>query len=168
MKKIILPAAMTLLLFQLMVNITSFSNLAIADTSNIKKVEKVEMSTLLNLKNEEAKLDKEKKKIDAANDLLILSENRMDKKLVNINKKLTELNNKIADDKKSKSKKIKRMTDVYSKMPPNQAAAIIQTLDIKMAAAALRGMDNKKAGKILGSMNPAFARELSIVLLGMN
>jgi len=168
MKKIILPTIMALLSLQLMVNITSFSNMAIADSSDIKEVEKVEMSTLLNLKNEQESLDKSRRTIDSATTLLEISEARIDKKLDLINKKINELNLKIADNKKTKSKKIKRMTDVYSKMPPLAAAGIIQTLDIKMAAAALGGMDNKKAGKILSAMESNFARELSIVLLGMD
>lgn len=82
-------------------------------------------------------------------------------KLADLEKKI----NKMMDDANVlKDDKIKHLVGVYSSMKPKSAAAVIETLDMRLAVKILAGMRGKTAGSILNSVEPKKAAKLSEAL----
>lgn len=91
-------------------------------------------------------------------------EQSLDSKLAKLNALEKRLNKMIADANVLKDDKIKHLVGVYSSMKPKRAAAVIETLDMKLAVKILSGMRGKVAGNILNSVEPKKAAKLSEAL----
>lgn len=95
-------------------------------------------------------------------------EQELDQKL----KKLTELEGRIkkmleqADA--TKDKKVKHLVAVYTNMKSKNAASVIEKLDMELAVKILSGMNGRKAGEILGYVEPAKAAKISQALTNLN
>ncbi|RZB34910.1 MAG: hypothetical protein SRB1_00678 [Desulfobacteraceae bacterium Eth-SRB1] len=72
-------------------------------------------------------------------------------KLQELEKKLTALLEMVEE---KNNKKYKSMAKVYESVPPARAGSMLEKLDIKTAAAIIMNMKSKKAGAILGHVNP--------------
>ncbi len=79
----------------------------------------------------------------------------------NLKKKLEDLIKKV---ELIKSKKIKHLVSVYSNMEPQQAAKVLEKLDVNLAVKILAGMRGRKAGEILSYMEANKAAQLSKAL----
>ncbi|MBW2663833.1 MAG: hypothetical protein JRD93_18100 [Deltaproteobacteria bacterium] len=78
--------------------------------------------------------------------------------LQEIEKRLTALLEMVEerDDRKYKS-----MAKIYESVPPARAGSMLEKLDIRTAAAIIMNMKTKKAGAILGHVNPAKSVEIT-------
>jgi len=63
--------------------------------------------------------------------------------------------------KEINSQKYKDLAKIYEAAPPAQAGFMLEKLDRKTAAAIIMNMKSKKAGDILGHMNPAKSVEVT-------
>ncbi|WP_245577873.1 MotE family protein [Maridesulfovibrio bastinii] len=91
-------------------------------------------------------------------------EQSLDKKLAKLADLEKRLKKMIEDANVLKDQKIKHLVGVYSSMKAKSAAAVIETLDMKLAVKILAGMRGKTAGNILNSVDPKKAAILSEAL----
>lgn len=63
--------------------------------------------------------------------------------------------------KEMNSQKYKDLAKIYEAAPPTQAGFMLEKLDTKTAAAIIMNMKSKKAGDVLGQMNPAKSVEVT-------
>ena len=67
----------------------------------------------------------------------------------------------IKDAEETKDAKFRHLVDVLSNMKSKQAAAVLETLDPKIAVRVLAGMRGRQAGDILTFVKPAIAAKLT-------
>jgi flagellar motility protein MotE (MotC chaperone) len=73
----------------------------------------------------------------------------------------------IKDAEESKDAKFRHLVDVLSNMKSKQAAAVLETLDPKIAVRVLAGMRGRQAGDILTFVKPEIAAHLTEALARM-
>ena len=78
--------------------------------------------------------------------------------LQEIEKKITVLLEMVEE---RDNKKYKSMAKIYESVPPARAGSMLEKLDIRTAAAIIMNMKTKKAGAILGHVNPAKSVEIT-------
>jgi flagellar motility protein MotE (MotC chaperone) len=94
-------------------------------------------------------------------------EQQIDTKLVQLQELEAKIQRMLEDAQELKDKKLRHLVDVYSNMKAKQAAAVIETLDQKIAVKILAGMRGRQAGEILTFVQPAKAAKLSEALTRM-
>jgi len=67
----------------------------------------------------------------------------------------------------TKDEKLRHLIDVYTNMKPKQAAAVLETLDERIAVKILAGMKGRQAGEILTGVSAKKAATLSEQLTKM-
>ena len=77
------------------------------------------------------------------------------------------LGNMIKDAEETKDAKFRHLVDVLSNMKSKQAAAVLETLDPKIAVRVLAGMRGRQAGEILTFVKPEIAAHLTEALARM-
>jgi len=135
----------------------------ISEPISAGKVQEEERLTYLaeQLKNERLDLHKRKR------NLVVLEKNvkkwegnlqyKIDK-LIALEQRLHSLS---MDVKENEAKRISSLTGVYENMDPEQAARVIESMDIDMAVSIFLKMGKRQAGRILGVMNPQRASNVS-------
>jgi flagellar motility protein MotE (MotC chaperone) len=63
------------------------------------------------------------------------------------------------------SQDVQRLVNLYRNMKPEEAAAIMDDLDLEVTFTVLAGMSERDAGPILAELDPVLARALSRILL---
>jgi flagellar motility protein MotE (MotC chaperone) len=76
----------------------------------------------------------------------------VDKKLAALKTAQQELAQLLTQKNEAESKKIKELSQIYEKMEPAKAAALLVALDEKLAIGILGGIKKKTAGKILNEI----------------
>jgi len=110
---------------------------------------------------------KKQEELAAKEKALAALEQELDQKLVRLQELEAKLNRMLEDAKEVRDKKLKHLIDVYSNMKAKQAAAVIETLNEKIAVKILAGMRGRQAGEILTYVKPAKAARLSEQLTKM-
>ena len=67
----------------------------------------------------------------------------------------------IKDAEETKDAKFRHLVDVLANMKSKQAAAVLETLDPKIAVRVLSGMRGRQAGEILTFVKPEIAAKLT-------
>jgi flagellar motility protein MotE (MotC chaperone) len=91
-------------------------------------------------------------------------ETELDQKLATIEKRNKELRAMLDEAKLIKDKKVKHLVDVYSNMKAQQAAQVLESLDMQLAVKILSGMRGRQAGEILTYVSADKAAKLSEAL----
>nr|WP_116304781.1 hypothetical protein [Nitratidesulfovibrio sp. HK-II]GBO94993.1 flagellar protein FlbB [Nitratidesulfovibrio sp. HK-II] len=73
----------------------------------------------------------------------------------------------LKDAQGMKDEKLRHLVDVYTNMKAKQAAAVLETLDEKIAVRILAGMRGRQAGEILTFVQAEKAAKLSEALTRM-
>lgn len=122
------------------------------------KEETIDLKYLISKKLE---IEKEEKRIAAKKAELLSIQDEINKKIA----KLTQLRDEIRSemDKKNaaEAKKFKHLIKVYSTMKPQNAAELIEKLDIKLAIELMSQMKGDAVGKILSFVKIEKAAEIS-------
>jgi len=79
-------------------------------------------------------------------------------KLTNLQKSIESL---ITSQEKLRNKKIRHLAVIYSNMPAEKAAKLMEELESKVVISILRMMDGKTAGRILSYITPKKAAKIS-------
>ena len=83
--------------------------------------------------------------------------------LQEIEKRLTTLLEMVEE---RDNRKYKSMAKLYESVPPARAGSMLEKLDTRTAAAIIMNMKSKKAGAILGHVNPAKSVEITREITG--
>jgi flagellar motility protein MotE (MotC chaperone) len=94
-------------------------------------------------------------------------ENELDTKIQNLQALEERLGKMLEEAGETKDKKLRHLVDVYSNMKAKQAAAVLETLDEKIAVRILAGMRGRQAGEILSFVDAQKAARLSEALTKM-
>ncbi|MFV0423442.1 hypothetical protein [Oleidesulfovibrio sp.] len=94
-------------------------------------------------------------------------ERELDTKIQNLQALEDRLAKMLEEAGEVKDKKLRHLVDVYSNMKAKQAAAVLETLDEKIAVRILAGMRGRQAGEILSFVNAQKAARLSEALTKM-
>jgi len=81
-------------------------------------------------------------------------------------KDLEAILQKMLDEAKAvKDSRIQKLIDVYTSMKPQQAAIVMETIDVPLAVKVLAGMKSQQAGQILNKMSKNKAATISEELI---
>lgn len=81
-------------------------------------------------------------------------------------KDLETILKKMLDEANSvKDTRMQKLIDVYTNMKPQQAASVMETIDVPLAVKVLAGMKSRQAGEILNKMSKTKAAKISEELI---
>jgi flagellar motility protein MotE (MotC chaperone) len=127
-------------------------------------VSPAEIQVLESLTRRREDLDKRAAALDMREKLLVATEQRLDQKLVEIQKVETAIKTSLRTLSEEEAAQIASLVKVYESMKPKEAAAILQGLDRKILIDVAARMKEAKMSAILAAMEPERARELTVLL----
>ncbi len=123
-----------------------------------------EMDLLKELSKRRDIIDKEKTDLNVREQILKATENKIDKKVVELKALQTQLENLMKQYEKKENSKILSLVKIYETMKPKDAAKIFNELEMPVLLRVVSNMKEVKVAPVIASMDPAKARELSIEL----
>jgi flagellar motility protein MotE (MotC chaperone) len=85
----------------------------------------------------------------------------VDRKLTDLSKVRAELQGLFQEVNAEEQQRLRKLSAMYGKMEPEQAAKILDGLDKQLAVEILSGIKDKSAGRILASMDQKRAAQLT-------
>ncbi len=124
-------------------------------------IEDKTLSTLRQLKNG---LDQRSKTLDQREKSVKQAEDQLKQRITELEQLEASIQQRLLDESKVKSKKIKRLTAVYEGMKPDRSAPVIERMELATVVKIFLLMDEKKVGKILSFLPPEKAVTISQAL----
>lgn len=124
----------------------------------------IEDKTLASLRQYKQELDQRASDLDKRAAALKAAEEKLQQRITELEQLEASIQQRIQDEAKIKSKKIKRLTAVYEGMKPDKAAAVIAQMELATVVKIFLLMDEKKVGKILSFLPPEKAVTISQAL----
>lgn len=123
-----------------------------------------EDETLTKLREYKGELDSRKSVLDQREKDIQQAEDRLKQRITELEQLEASIQQRLLDESKVKSKKIKRLTAVYEGMKPERAAPVIARMELATVVKIFLLMDEKKVGKILSFLPPEKAVVISQAL----
>jgi flagellar motility protein MotE (MotC chaperone) len=120
-----------------------------------------ELQTLQNLGTRRGQLDDRERKLDTQMQLLAAAEGKVDAKLAAMNALKAQLQGLLGQVDKQQASETDRLTLVYQKMKPRDAAAIMATLDDQVRIPVAAKMKDAALAAILAQMPTVEAKKLT-------
>ncbi len=98
---------------------------------------------------------------------LLALQQQMEARVKELNELESKVGNMLQNATQTQDNKIGQLVDMYAAMKPKQAAAVLETLDDKIAVQVLANLKPRQAGEILSYMNPTRTAVLSELLTKM-
>lgn len=118
-------------------------------------------------------INRKKNQKDTKEEFLTNQTKNLEEETQKINNQLNELNQKTHDisnyqdnRKKKSEQEVTRLAHVYEQMPPRDAAAIFNVLDIRVLVPVAQHMSPRKISSVIGGMLPDRANILTQYLIG--
>ena len=138
-----------------------------AQMKNDQKVVK-ETIDLKYLIQRKARFEKEEKRIAEKKSELLAIQDDINKKIAELTKLRDEIKSEKAQKKAAEEQQFKHLIKIYSAMKPQNAADLIEKLDIKLAIELLSRMKGDAVGKILSFVKIDKAAKISEGLIKQN
>lgn len=122
------------------------------------KEETIDLKYLISKKLE---IEKEEKRIAAEKAELLSIQDEINKKIAKLTQLRDEIRSEVAKKKAVEEQKFKHLIKVYSTMKPQNAAELIEKLDIKLAIELMSKMKGDAVGKILSFVKIEKAAKIS-------
>ena len=135
-----------------------------AEASPAVAGEVIEDETLTSLRKYRDDLDQRSKNLDQRESSLKEAEDQLERRIQELEQLEASIQQRLIDESKVKSKKIKRLTAVYEGMKPERAAPVIEKMELETVVKIFLLMDEKKVGKILSFLPPEKAVTISQAL----
>ena len=129
-----------------------------------KKDEKKSKEETIDLKyliSKKLEIEMEEKRIAAKKAELLSIQDEINKKIAKLSQLRDEIKSEVTKKKTAEEQKLKHLIKVYSAMKPQNAAELIEKLDIKLAIALMSKMKGDAVGKILSFVKIEKAAEIS-------
>jgi flagellar motility protein MotE (MotC chaperone) len=120
-----------------------------------------ELQTLQNLQTRRGQLDDREQKLDTQIQLLAAAEAKVDAKIKAMNLVKGQIQGLLGQADQQQQADVDRLTSVYQKMKPADAAAVMATLDEKVRIAVVAKMKDAALAAILGKMPTEEAKKLT-------
>lgn len=137
------------------------NNLSLKEEKKITPEEKQIIQALDNLQKEREKINQEKERLNKLKERLLAQEEELKKKVDEIVLLKKNIDDSIKKLKLEQDNKIKWFARVYSQMPPEQVAPIIEKLNDELALQILSQIDDRQVGKIIAAMGTNQAVKLT-------
>lgn len=124
----------------------------------------IEDETLSTLRQLKDGLDQRSKTLDQREQTVRQAEDQLKQRITELEQLEASIQQRLLDESKVKSKKIKRLTAVYEGMKPNRSAPVIARMELATVVKIFLLMDEKKVGKILSFLPPEKAVIISQAL----
>ena len=124
----------------------------------------IDDETLTELRKFRAEIEQRSKKLDAREQALQKAEEQLKQRITELEQLEASIQQRLVDESKVKSKKIKRLTAVYEGMKPEKAAPVIAKMELATVVKIFLLMDEKKVGKIISYLPPDKAVTISQAL----
>ncbi len=124
----------------------------------------IEDKTLSSLRQLKDGLDQRSKALDQREQTVQQAEEKLKQRITELEQLEASIQQRLLDESKVKSKKIKRLTAVYEGMKPNRSAPVIARMELATVVKIFLLMDEKKVGKILSFLPPEKAVVISQAL----
>lgn len=122
------------------------------------KEETIDLNYLISKKLE---IEKQEKSVAAKKSELLSIQDEINKKIEKLTQLRDEIRAEVAKKKVIEEQKLKHLIKVYSTMKPQNAAELIEKLDIKLAIELMSKMKGDDVGKILSFVKIEKAAEIS-------
>lgn len=123
-----------------------------------------EDETLTGLRAYKEQLDARTRKLDQREQSIQEAEEQVKQRISELEQLEASIQQRLNDESKVKSKKIKRLAAVYEGMKPERSAPVIAQMELVTVVKIFLLMDEKKVGKILSFLPPARAVVISQAL----
>ena len=123
---------------------------------------------LITLRQREQDLDARESRVMERMRALEIAETAIDSKLAELNAAEQTLSDTLAKASVAAEGDLSRLTDVYDKMKPKDAAALFEEMDPTFAAGFLARMQPETAAAVMAGLSPKAAYTISVVLAGRN
>lgn len=120
----------------------------------IKEKEKIIKDFIIELKEREKALDLREKELDAKRENLGSVRKDIEKRLEELKIVKAGIEKKVDEQKAVNEANITKLAKVYESTPPEQAGPMLSGLDAEISAQIVLKMNNMKAGKIWGFVDP--------------
>ena len=130
----------------------------------INNLTRSEIDLLKELSKRREALDKEKTDLNVREQVLKATENKIDKKVLELKKLQTQLEDLMKQYEQKENSKILSLVKIYETMKPKDAAKIFNELEMPVLLKVVSNMKEVKVAPVIASMDPAKARDLSIEL----
>ncbi len=130
----------------------------------INNLTRSEMELLKELSKRRETLDKEKADLNVREQVLKATENKIDKKVLELKTLQTQLEELMKQYEQKENSKILSLVKIYEAMKPKDAAKIFNELEMPVLLKVVSNMKEIKVAPVIASMDPVKARELSIEL----
>lgn len=124
------------------------------DSELIKEKEKIIKDFIAELKKREKALDLREKELDAKRENLGSVKRDIEKRLEELKIVKAGIEKKVDEQKAVNEANIRKLAKVYESTPPEQAGPMLSGLDAEISAQIVLKMNNMKAGKIWGFVDP--------------
>ncbi len=125
--------------------------------SVIWEKEKILDQFINSVKEREKALDQREKELEARLANLRSVKSEIEEKIENLKAIRAEIDKRLKRQKAVNEANIAKLAKVYESTPPEQAGPLLSRIDVKIAAQLLLKMNNMKAGKIWGFVDPTRA-----------
>jgi len=120
-----------------------------------------ERRMLAAVQQQRLKLVERERQLDNRELELGMLEDEIDTKLLKMNKLQKTLESLLEQKDLAEQQRINKLSRIYERMEPAQAARLLASLDQKMAIRILSGIKAKTAGKLLDNLDPQVAKRLT-------
>jgi flagellar motility protein MotE (MotC chaperone) len=123
-----------------------------------------EMEVLKQLSNRREELEKRTKALDTREALIKIAEQRVDNKIKEMQTLRLQLQSMISQVSEAQATQLDNLVKVYETMKPEDAAKIMETLDMPILLNVIQRMKPKSTAPIMAKMNTEKAKDITVAL----
>jgi len=123
-----------------------------------------EIDLLQQLADRREELEQRAREIEERNALLIAAEQRIDRKVVDMQNLRKTIENLLVKHDKQQEQKMASLVKIYENMKPKDAARIFEELDMDTLLMVAERMKERKLAPVMAKMNPEKAKEMTVEL----
>lgn len=135
------------------------------DDESVDNLTSQDLQVLQQLAARRAELDKRAAQLDQREALITVTEKRVEDKLQQLQQSRTQLEALLSKADGQQDAQIKSLVKIYESMKPQQAATILQQLDMPVLLRVMQEMKEAKAALVLAAMDPQKAKAVTTELM---
>ena len=123
-----------------------------------------ELDVLKQLSDRREQLEKRSRDLDTRESLLKVTEQRVDQKIKEMESLRLQLQAMVNQGNEAQQTQIENLVKIYETMKPDDAAKILETLDMPILLGVIQKMKPARTAPIMAKMNPEKAKDITTAL----
>lgn len=140
---------------------------AVEDTSHTPTTDQAQAELVKHLLSRQGSIEDEQRKLEEQKHVLDSARLVLEEKMRAIDSSMAELAEKQAQHKEMMVAEASRLVKIYEEMPPREAAAVFNIMDIHVLVSIANNMNPRKISAIMGYMFPERVNTVSQYLAGV-